>query len=571
VGTSLTGSTGTWQRVSSYAFQWLRCNSAGASCGPISGATASAYTVSSADPGYTLRFLVTATNKNGSAAAVSAATQVVPSPTSSTPAPDTAITNITCGTSVSAFPSTVCIDSNNDGGNSTTVTFTISNADKAECQMDDGSYAGTWASCTSGTVQFWVPLGRHTLYVRAKRSSDGAVDASPAAASLTVCPASGCPSPTAPAPTAPSSTSPPAISGTAQQGQTLSTSTGSWSGTTPMSYAYQWQRCNSSGTSCSPVAGATGSSYLLASADVGSTMRVSVTASNAAGSATASSVATAVVAAGSSSPIVSPWWSRTFEAPETLPQRYPYCCGTYWDTLLLSSASTGAQVVDPTDSTGTNHVFDSHVANSSETRDWSLVTQNTTDSYAFQGSDVWVKFRIFFPSSFRATGYRSGQPNSEFNWLHEFHEDSTYTTKCPSEDPGNIALGVLDSSTYATYRWRVQIFGGQQTATNCTGSIGDRDVDGPPIQLGHWYTLLEHVHFSAGSDGLYELWIDGTQAFSINGPTLYRHPDGSTERAYTHFGNYRAGGDSWAVKTTWTADVYYDDVAEGPSRSSVGG
>src|SRR5919198_318968 len=79
VGSSLTGSTGTWQRVSSYAFQWLRCNSAGASCGPIAGASASTYAVSSPDAGYTLRVLVTASNKNGTAAAVSAATQVVPS------------------------------------------------------------------------------------------------------------------------------------------------------------------------------------------------------------------------------------------------------------------------------------------------------------------------------------------------------------------------------------------------------------------------------------------------------------------------------------------------------------
>ena len=183
-----------------------------------------------------------------------------------------------------------------------------------------------------------------------------------------------------------------------------------------------------------------------------------------------------------------------------------------------------------------------------------------------------MKFRLYFPTNFKATGYRSGQPNSEFNWLHEFHEDMQYKTKCPSEDPGNIALGVLDSSAYTSLRWRIQIFAGQQASTtNCVGSIGDRDVDGPAIQLGHWYTLLEHVHFSAGSDGLYQLWIDGAQAFSINGPTLFRHPDGSTEVAYTHFGNYRAGGDGWTVKTTWPSDVYYDNIVEGPSQTSVGG
>ena len=49
-------------------------------------------------------------------------------------------------------------------------------------------------------------------------------------------------------------TSPPTISGTAQDGQTLSASTGSWSGS-PTSYAYQWQRCDSSGANCANVSG----------------------------------------------------------------------------------------------------------------------------------------------------------------------------------------------------------------------------------------------------------------------------------------------------------------------------
>src|SRR5207249_11513081 len=69
------------------------------------------------------------------------------------------------------------------------------------------------------------------------------------------------------APTPPSATSLPTISGTAQQGQTLSASTGSWSGTTPLSYAYQWQRCNSSGGSCTPVAGAAGGTDRTGAAD----------------------------------------------------------------------------------------------------------------------------------------------------------------------------------------------------------------------------------------------------------------------------------------------------------------
>ncbi|MBV9003972.1 MAG: metallophosphoesterase [Solirubrobacterales bacterium] len=87
----------------------------------------------------------------------------------------------------------------------------------------------------------------------------------------------------------------PAISGTAQAGQTLTTSNGTWTGTAPLSYAYQWQRCSSSG-SCQNV-GTNASTYSLTASDVGSTIRATVTASNAGGSSSATSPASAVVAA----------------------------------------------------------------------------------------------------------------------------------------------------------------------------------------------------------------------------------------------------------------------------------
>jgi hypothetical protein len=103
-----------------------------------------------------------------------------------------------------------------------------------------------------------------------------------------------------PAPASPpSNTSLPTISGTTQQGQSLSATTGSWSGS-PSSYVYQWQDCDSSGNNCAPISSATLSSYVLQASDVGHTVRVVVTASNASGSSSASSQQTAVVTAASS-------------------------------------------------------------------------------------------------------------------------------------------------------------------------------------------------------------------------------------------------------------------------------
>jgi Glycosyl hydrolase family 26 len=97
----------------------------------------------------------------------------------------------------------------------------------------------------------------------------------------------------------PANTSPPTASGTTRVGQTLSGATGTWTGS-PTSYAYQWDRCNSAGGSCTEISGATASSYALQAADVGSTLRVAVTATNAAGSGSASSSQTAVVTNGGS-------------------------------------------------------------------------------------------------------------------------------------------------------------------------------------------------------------------------------------------------------------------------------
>lgn len=95
---------------------------------------------------------------------------------------------------------------------------------------------------------------------------------------------------------APVNTASPAIGGQAVQGGKLTASTGSWSNS-PISYAYQWEDCNSAGASCTAISGATGSSYVLVSADVGKTVRVVVTATNSPGSASAASAASAVVSA----------------------------------------------------------------------------------------------------------------------------------------------------------------------------------------------------------------------------------------------------------------------------------
>jgi hypothetical protein len=96
--------------------------------------------------------------------------------------------------------------------------------------------------------------------------------------------------------TAPAATAAPSVTGTAAVGQTLSATTGTWLDY-PTGYAYQWQRCGGSPSSCSNISGATSNSYTLSSADGGYTVRVLVTATNGIGATSNTSAATAAVPA----------------------------------------------------------------------------------------------------------------------------------------------------------------------------------------------------------------------------------------------------------------------------------
>jgi len=94
--------------------------------------------------------------------------------------------------------------------------------------------------------------------------------------------------------TRPSPKTPPTISGTSEVGITLVTTRGTWSNK-PTSFHFQWLRCDAAGNACLGISGATAKIYTVTYADIGHTLRVSVTAHNGSGSTTASSAQTTVV------------------------------------------------------------------------------------------------------------------------------------------------------------------------------------------------------------------------------------------------------------------------------------
>ena len=93
--------------------------------------------------------------------------------------------------------------------------------------------------------------------------------------------------------TKPKNVTPPTITGTAEVGQKLVATRGTWTGK-PTSFHFQWSRCDADGA-CLTIAGATKKTYVPTAADVGHTLRVTVTARNSAGATPATSAPSAVV------------------------------------------------------------------------------------------------------------------------------------------------------------------------------------------------------------------------------------------------------------------------------------
>ena len=90
----------------------------------------------------------------------------------------------------------------------------------------------------------------------------------------------------------------PALSTTsAKVGTTISVSNGEWTGSSPLTYSYQWYDCPGPevNPSCASIAGATNNTYTVTSGEVGKSLGAIVTAANVAGATSADSSASSPV------------------------------------------------------------------------------------------------------------------------------------------------------------------------------------------------------------------------------------------------------------------------------------
>ncbi|HTQ67921.1 MAG TPA: hypothetical protein VMI13_04460 [Solirubrobacteraceae bacterium] len=295
-GGTLTEHHGEWTNSpTGYEYQWLRCDSSGSSCSAIGGAAEQTYIPVGEDVGHTLRVAETASNAGGSGAAAESVASAVVTP----PVPVNTKAPI--------------------------VTGTAKEGDTLEAQPGEWSESPTgyeyqWLRCDesgngcapiAGAAAEAYVLGAedvgHTLVVSVTASNAGGPGAPAESAATAVV-----------VPSVPANSNVPTVTGTAQQGQTLTEHHGEWTNS-PTGYEYQWLRCDSSGSSCSAIGGATEQTYIPVGEDVGHTLRVSETASNAGGAGTAAeSQATAVVVPPVPADSALPTVSGTAQQGETL-------------------------------------------------------------------------------------------------------------------------------------------------------------------------------------------------------------------------------------------------------------
>jgi hypothetical protein len=268
-------STGTFASASSYAYQWQRCDSAGANCADISGATSSTYTGTSNDVGKTLRVRVTATSSSGSASATSNQTPVIAGPEPKNVTPPRVIVSGTSGVPMAGVTQFSSVGTWSGTG---TLTFAYQ---WKKCQPKDGPCFRILGSAAQ--LSSFVPtadlVGWSLRIEITATNSAGSATAESESTPFVIA-------------NAPNNIVRPRISVSTTNptvGQALTVDTGTWSSTAALVYTYQWRRCDPPGTlpSCVPIAGATTNAYTTTQADLGLTLRVYVTATSLGGSGTA--------------------------------------------------------------------------------------------------------------------------------------------------------------------------------------------------------------------------------------------------------------------------------------------
>lgn len=332
-------------------------------------------------------------------------------------------------------------------------------------------------------------------------------------------------------------TVPPAVTGTARQGQTLTTDEGTWTyDLDSLAYAYRWLRCDAAGANCSAISGQTSTSYTLQGADVGSTIRSEVTATEQSSTVTAhfdSDWSTGKIG----------WrpWATIFSYT---PPSYQDV-GLYGSPARQSSADGRVSVV--ANPYGAGNVLRCEIRDSdpfptslAKAEIGSYKTMTWPDGSFSQGRELWIRKELYLPNDFSMA---SGGANP-FTVLGDLHPNS------------NSGIPALNLGGYST--------------TNVQLSVGlspnTQRLDFIPINSGNRNRKLEILIGMkvAVSGGWVEAWLDGVNVI----PRLSKAMAESSEVGpYWKEGLYTSSDASFVGGRSI---VYHGRTIIGQTKASVG-
>jgi hypothetical protein len=186
--------------------------------------------------------------------------------------------------------------------------------------------------------------------------------------------------------------------------------------------------------------------------------------------------------------------------------------------------------------------------------------------------EIWLRTSLMFPSAttISASGAEGEQPyqptTGEWNWVLEFHNDSSPLPGCAREF-ANVGLTVKTDDPIASgvpgatnVRMAVRIMGGNDCAPNIVW------VDGPALQWDHWYEILLHIKWNTKA-GIFEWFLDDFSKpyySSRKIPTLYMRPKGYLSPSFTTLTltNYR-------LHAPWNSTIYLGPLEVGSTKRAV--
>jgi hypothetical protein len=268
-GNRLQAASGTWASASpvAYRYQWYRCDERGGHCASIRGATAAGFKLSKSDVGETIGLKVVAADSSGSTIGYASIVGPIAAPKPllvSTAQPQV--------TGLAVEGQTVQVTAGAWSPAPTIVGYVWQrcNAHGRACAPIPHADAGAYTIVGAD-------IG-HTLaaVVRASFGTTTQFAFSTATAPAVAGDAAG-----------PTPGVAPVVTGVVERGSRLTGSSGTWTGTGPLTYAYQWYRCDASGARCLSIHGATKATYRAVSKDVGKLLGLTVRATDSTGTAPA--------------------------------------------------------------------------------------------------------------------------------------------------------------------------------------------------------------------------------------------------------------------------------------------